>query len=72
MNEDPSYRPKIFYTEGDLAGPEQPFPLEVTTCATAMGAHQIPASTQHQNFQPTQGQISSLSPERKIIAKPIK
>ena len=64
MNENPAYRPKIFFTRGILAGLEEPFPVN---------------NNEHYSTNSTQSLIkamesstlnSPLSPERRIIAKP--
>lgn len=77
MNENPSFRPKIFFTQGILAGLEEPFPMgneanqikSPTNQHATNSAFNSPKSNGNGNYSTSS---SSLSPQQRIISKPNK
>ena len=75
MNENPSYRPKIFFTQGVLVGLEEPFPmreeshrlLKSTNCSLPISSYGPVKLANNGAYM-----RSSLSPEQRIVSKPSK
>lgn len=82
MQEDPSYRPKIFYTSGLLTGLEQKFPSHDKRLIDLSPAHSSSAACSTSSTSSSSVSLlddddeerhlpkSLLSPERKVVSKP--